>query len=100
MDKKQALERKIQRIKEELMEIGEMRPGSLSVQTRRWGGQYHQLSYTHQGKGHTEYVPDEKRKEVEQQIDNYRKFRELVKNWVNLGIELCKLKSNAGKPKS
>lgn len=96
MKKKQALERKIQKIKEELMEIGEMRPGSLSVQKRRWGGQYHQLSYTHQGKGRTEYVPDTQIKEVEQQLDNYRKFKKLAQNWVTLGIELCKLKSKPG----
>jgi hypothetical protein len=56
-----------------------MRPGSLSVQTRSWGGEYCQLSYTHQGKGRTEYVPMEKRNEVERQIANYRKFRELIK---------------------
>ena len=98
MDKKQALEREIQTIKEQLAELGDMRPGSLSVQTRSWGGEYYQLSYTHQGKGRTEYVSEEKRKEVEKQIANYKAFRELTKKWVSLGIELCKLKSkDAGK---
>ena len=88
-----AIERRIEKIKQDLAKLGDMRPGSLSVQTRSWGGEYCQLSYTHQGRGRTEYVPMEKRKEVERQIANYRKFRELTKEWVNLGIQLCKLRT-------
>ena len=34
MKKEQALEGKIEKIKRALMELGDMRPGSLSVQTR------------------------------------------------------------------
>lgn len=93
MNKIQILERRIQKIKDALAKIGEMRPGSLSVQGRSWNGEYYQLSYTHRGKGHTEYVRKNKRKEVETQIANYRKFRTLTQEWVGLGIELCKLKS-------
>lgn len=86
------IERRIEKIKEELCKLGDLRPGSLSVQTRRWGGEYCQLSYTHQGKGHTHYIPDGQRKAVEKQLANYRKFRELTQEWVTLGIEFCKLK--------
>lgn len=96
MNKAAAIERKIEKIKRDLAKLGDMRPGSLTVQTRSWGGEYCQLSYTHQGKGHTEYVPKKQRKQVERQIANYRKFRELTKEWVELGIESCKLKA---KPK-
>ena len=88
-----AIERKIAKIKRDLAKLGDMRPGSLSAQTRSWGGQYCQLSYTHQGKGRTEYVPKQQRKKVERQIANYRRFRELTKQWVELAIELCKLKA-------
>ena len=93
MKKELALERKIEKIKRGLAELGDMRPGSLTTQTRKWGGEYGQLSYTHQGKGHTEYVPEKKRKEVKQQIANYKKFRKLTQEWIELGIELCKLKT-------
>lgn len=93
MDKTERMERKIAKIKQALMALGDLRPGSLSVQTRSWGGQYYQLSYTHRGKGHTEYVPKKQRKEVVRQLANYRKFRDLTQEWVNLGIELCKLKT-------
>jgi hypothetical protein len=87
------LERRIAKIKEDLMKLGDMRPGSLSVQTRSWGGEYYQLSYTHRGKGRTEYVPKKRHKRVEGQIAVYKKFRDLTQEWVNLSIELCKLKS-------
>lgn len=87
------LERKIEKTKRALMELGDMRPGSLTVQTRKWGGQYCQLSYTHRGKGHTQYVSKEMRKEVERQTANYKKFRRLTQEWVGLAMELCRLKT-------
>jgi hypothetical protein len=72
--------RRIEKIQEALTCLGDMRPGSLSTQTRSWGGQYTQLSYTHLGKGHTEYVPPERVKDVKRQIENYRKFKDLTRN--------------------
>ena len=95
MDRIRTIERRIERIKQSLAKIGEMRPGSLSIQSRSWGGEYCHLSYTHRGKGHTEYVRKKQRKAVERQIVNYRKFRELTQEWVDLAIELCKLKSQS-----
>ena len=92
MDKAKRIERRIEKIKQSLAELGGMRPGSLSVQTRSWGGKYHQLSYTHQGKGRTEYVPPRRLGEVKRQLANYRKFRDLTQEWVSLALELCKLK--------
>ena len=47
MKKIKQLEEDIQRIKEEMVQLGAMRPGSLSVQRRKWGGDYLQLSYSH-----------------------------------------------------
>lgn len=92
MDEAVRIARRIEQIKETLARLGDMRPGSLSTQTRSWGGQYAQLSYTHLGKGHTEYVPPGRLKEVKRQIDNYRKFKKLTQEWVTLAIKLCKLK--------
>jgi len=87
-----AIERSVARIKRALAELGDMRPGSLSLQSRKWGGEYCQLSYTHRGKGHTEYVPQKNRKAIEWQIANHRKFRKLMQEWIDLEIGLCKLK--------
>ncbi len=94
MEQTKRMQRRIEKIKMALAELGDMRPGSLSVQTRRWGGQYHQLSYTHLGKGRTEYVPPEKVREVKRQIATYRQFKELTQEWVNLAIELCRIKAD------
>ena len=93
MKTEQALKRRLETSKRQLGKLGDMRPGSLSVQTRSWGGEYYQLSYSNRGKGHTQYVLKEKCKEVERQIGNYKKFKELTKEWVDLGIELCTLKT-------
>lgn len=93
MDKSKQIERRIAKIKQALADLGGMHPGSLSTQTRSWGGQYCQLSYTHLGKGHTQYIPQERIKEVKRQLANYRKFRDLTQEWVTLAIELCKLKT-------
>jgi len=84
--------RRIEPIKKALARLGDLRPGSLSTQTRSWGGHYAQLSYTHLGKGRTEYVPPARIKEVKRQIANYRKFKELTQEWVTLALQLCKLK--------
>ena len=93
MDRAVQIERRIGKIKKALAELGDMRPGSLSTQTRSWGGQYCQLSYTHLGKGRTEYVPQERIKAVKEQLANHKKFKDLTQEWVNLAIELCKLKT-------
>ena len=92
MDESMRIGRRIGKIKQALTELDDMRPGSLSVQTRTWGGSYHQLSYTHQGNGRTEYVPPERVREVKRQLANYKKFKELTNEWVGLAIELCKLR--------
>ena len=92
MDRIKAIERRIGKIKKALAEISNMRPGSLSLQRRKWGGYYGQLSFTCQGKGHTEYVPEERCKEVRTQIANYHKFRELTQEWIDLELEACQFK--------
>jgi len=79
------------------MKLGRMHPGSLSQQKRSRGGAYHQLSYSHAGKGHTKYVRPEDVPEVTQEIENYRRFRDLTTKWVELAIEWAKLKRDEGR---
>ena len=87
-----AIEEEIGRIKKQLLATGEMRPGSLSKQKRRRGGLYHQLSYRHNGRGHTKYIRQQSVPTVRRQLDAYRRFRELIHRWTSLMIELCNLK--------
>ncbi len=91
MDPAAKIQRRIEKIKRELAELGDMRPGSLSVQKRSWGGRYYQLSYTHQGRGHTQYVPRQQLQEIRSQVANYRKFRRLTQEWVALSLQLSAL---------
>jgi len=100
MNKRQvSIETEIAEIKKALLELGHMHPGSLSQQKRSRGGIYHQLSYSHAGKGHTKYVRPEDLPEVTQEIENYRRFRGLVTKWVELEIELAKLRRDEGTSK-
>jgi hypothetical protein len=101
MQKKTArIEQRIEAIKAELTGLGDMRPGSLSTQSRSWGGQYCQLSYTHRGKGHTEYIQDNIRDPTKQQLQNYKKFKALTLEWVDRAIELARIKAQLKKEKS
>ena len=93
------IETEIAKIKKALLELGHMHPGSLSQQKRSRGGIYYQLSYSHAGKGHTKYVRPEDVPEVTQEIENYRRFRGLTTKWVELAIELAKLRRDEGRLK-
>jgi len=98
------IERRILRIKEELMKIGQMRPGSLTYQYQkpkeRKGG-FYQISYTHHMKSRTEYVRKEFVKDIRRQITAFKKFRKLVQEWTDSAIEqsrlIMKIEKGAGK---
>jgi hypothetical protein len=90
----EAIQKRIDAIKRELLTIAEMRPGSLTRQykdPKRRSGPYYQLSYTHQMKSRTEYVPRDSLPELRLQIRNYKRFRSLTSHWVALGIEHSRL---------
>ena len=91
MEKMKELHRKIGKLKEKSAGLGDMRPGSLSRQTRSWGKTYWQISWTHRGKGGTGYVSNERYREVKRQTENYRRFREMCLELVDLSIKLAKL---------
>lgn len=86
---------RIKKIKEELGEMGEMRPGTLSRQYKspqKKAGAYWQLSYTRKMKSRTDYVRPASVPEIRQQIAAYKRFKTLVDRWVELAIEYSKLK--------
>lgn len=89
------IERRIETIKAKLAEIDEMRPGSLSRQYKdreNQAGAFYQLSYTRGMKSRTEYVARDAVREVRRQIANYKRFKALTTEWVDLGIEHSRLK--------
>jgi hypothetical protein len=85
----QSLENKIQRIKTQLLALGDMRPGSLSRQYNVCGkpgccckdpknpqrhGPYDQLSYVHRGESTSQFIRPELRATVRVQIATYKKL--------------------------
>ena len=97
MTKVKTLEEQIARIKDELLALGSMRPGSLTTQRRSWGGEYLQLSYSHKGKGYTVYVREEEKEAVAEEVANFKRFRELTKEWVDLAVKIAQLKAQESK---
>jgi hypothetical protein len=89
------IEKQIDKIKQELLDIGEMRPGSLTKQYRnakekKW--EFYQISYTHKMKSKTEYVRAPHVDDLKQQINTYKKFKALMEKWIDLSIEHSKIK--------
>ena len=100
-DKKPSqIENTIHEIKQQLQSIGQMRPGSLTRQYRNpqeKSGAYYQLSYTHKMKSRTDYVRPEFAAQIKEQICEYKRFRELVDQWVELSIEHSKMQIDIAK---
>ena len=89
------LEKQIEALKVELLAIGPMRPGTLTQQYKDRSSQtggYYQLSYTHKMKSRTEYVRAEHVDRLSAELDQYKRWRKLMKSWVDLSIELSREK--------
>jgi hypothetical protein len=106
---------RIKEIQKTLSALGEMRPGSVSMQYNVCGnptcrckdkenpqkhGPYYQLSYTHKGKSTTEFVKAENVEEIKQQVANFREFKKLTEEWVDLSVKIAKLRKKAAGNKS
>ena len=101
----QSLERQIEKIKRELLELGDLRPGSLSKQYNVCGnpnckckatppkkhGPYYQISSTRKGKSRSKFVRKEDVAAARTQLKNYAKLRKLTERWIDLAEELSVL---------
>ena len=90
----QHIEQRMDRTKRALMEIGPMRPGSLTRQYKdpqHRAGAYWQISYTRRMKSRTEYVRPEWVKEIRRQTVTHKRFKRLVDQWIDLSIEHSRL---------
>lgn len=94
------LEQRMERIKQDLMALGPMRPGSISRQYRDPEAKkrpFHQISYTHKGRGRSEYVRPENLAELRRETANFKHFRKLTEQWVELSLAASQLRVNTGK---
>jgi len=84
----------MERIKRDLMNLGPMRPGSISRQYRvpeTKKRPFHQISYTHKGRGRSEYVRSENLTQLRRETANFRRFRKLTEQWVELSLKTSQL---------
>ncbi len=89
------IEIRIHSIQAQLAQLGPMRPGCLSLQYRNpkeKTGPNYQLSYTHQMRSKTDYIPADLVPQLEQEVAEYKRFRELTAEWIALSIEWSRLK--------
>jgi len=82
---------KITATKNELMNLGDMRPGSVTKQFHKRGDKkwpYWQISYTQNKRSKTEYLKDEFVEKIKAEVATYKKFKKLVEKLTNLNVEL------------
>jgi hypothetical protein len=88
------IDRRIARIKAQLAELQDMRPGSLTRQykdPKTRSGPYYQLSYTLDMQSRTEYIRRECVGDIRRQIRNYKRFKRLSGAWIAQSIERSRL---------
>ena len=110
-----SIEKKIDGIKQKIVNLGDMHPGSISLQFNICGnpkcrckdpvepkkhGPYHQLSFVHKGKSTSRFLKKELLPQVRSHIANYKKFKLLVDEWKGLATELAKMRIDAAKKKT
>jgi hypothetical protein len=108
------IERRIERIKRELLDIGPMRPGTLSRQysacqkpgckcvdpvNPRKHGPFYQLSYTHQGKSTTRFVRPGYVSVIRKELAAYKRYRQLTQEWVTLALSLSQMRLEQARKK-
>ena len=94
------------------MEMGDMHPGSLSMQYNVCGkkgcrckdpvepkkhGPYYQVSYVSDGKSTSRFIKPEYLPEIKKQLSNYKMFKTLMQNWSTMATQLAQLRAAEAK---
>ena len=90
------LEKNISKIKNDILNLGNLRPGSVSKQIAggpsRKPREYWQISYTHKMRSRTEYIRDEFVNQIKTETSEYKKLKKLVEKLIEFSIQLSKEK--------
>ena len=89
-------EEQIGRIKQKLLALGPMRPGSLTRQYRlpkEKKRPFYQISYTHRMQGRSEYVRPENLAALRKETANFRRFKKIIARWVDLALAASQLRA-------
>lgn len=102
----QKFQKKITAIKDQLLSLDRMRPGSISRQYNVCGkpgcrckdpqnpkrhGPYCQLNYVFRGKKKSQFIRSEDVSRVRAELATFKKFRRLTDLWIGLALELADL---------
>ena len=89
-------EQQIARVKQELLALGPMRPGSISRQYRlpqQKQRPFYQISYTHRMRSHSEYVRPENLQTLTRETSTFKRFKKLIDRWITLALKASQLRS-------
>jgi hypothetical protein len=106
ISREKLLLRQIEKVKEQLAALGDLRPGSLSTQYNVCGtpgcrckatppekhGPYYQVSFTRKGKSSSKFVRKDDVAAVRRELKNYEVMKTLVERWIDLATELSNLR--------
>ena len=109
-----AVEGRIQKVKQQLIELGEIHPGTLSKQYNVCGnpacrckatppqkhGPYHQLSWTRNRRSTSRFIQQQDVRTTRERLANYNRPPALIDQWINASVELAQLKLNQSRAKS
>jgi len=97
-----ALKSEIVEIKKKMLALGDMHPGSISLQYQACGnpnckcmdrkhpqrhGPFHKLSYVYKGKTGCRFVRAACADEIIRRVAVYKEFRALIDRWIKLSIQ-------------
>lgn len=103
MPSRKSIEKKLVSVREKLLALGPLHPGSLSMQFQVCGkpgcrcmdpahpkphGPYAKLAYVHRGKQACRFVRAESRPELRKRLRVYKTFRALIDQWIDLSLQL------------
>jgi hypothetical protein len=100
-----ALAARIQWIKQQIVQLDEIRAGTVTRQYNVCGyarcrckadppqkhGPYYRYRSSHGGKDRTEFVSSAEAPRIKRQVRNYALLRKLVNEWMELSLEIVKL---------
>ena len=89
-------EEQIARVKQELLALGPIRPGSISRQYRlpkQKKRPFYQISYTHRMRSRSEYIRPENLPILIRETTTFKRFKKLINRWINLALKASHLRS-------
>jgi hypothetical protein len=88
-------EARIEHVKQELLKLGPMRPGSITQQYRlpkEKKRPFYQISYTHLMKSRSEYVRPEHLQALHAETATFKRFKKLIERWIDLSLKASQLR--------